>query len=77
MSNECESKGPFTHTINITVLVSGTFDLFNIMCKQHHRTAIGPILKPDKKVALTVCLNEALTWLNFAVVQCELTLTIQ
>ena len=57
MSNECESKGKFTHTINIIVLVSGTYDLFNIICKHHHRTLI--LNGTKKTVTLTVRVNEA------------------
>ena len=34
--------------VNVTVFVSGTFDLFNIMCKQHHRTALNPFLNGTK-----------------------------
>ena len=29
--------GSFTLTVNFTIYVSGTFHLFNVMCKQHHR----------------------------------------
>ena len=32
-------KCSFTHTVDVTVFVSDTFDPFNVMCKQHHRTA--------------------------------------
>ena len=35
-------KGSFTHTVNVAVFVGGTFDLFDVMCKQHHRTALKP-----------------------------------
>ena len=39
----------FTSTVNVACFVSGTFDLFDIMCKQHHM-----------KVKLTVLVKEAL-----------------
>ena len=29
-------------------LVSGTFDLFNVMCRQHHWTALNPLLNSTK-----------------------------
>ena len=31
----------FTLTVNVTVFVSGTFDLFNVMCKRHNKTALN------------------------------------
>ena len=34
-------KASFTRIFNITVCVSGTFDLFNVMCKQYHWTALN------------------------------------
>ena len=37
----------FTGTVTVTV-VSGTFDLFDVTCKQHHKT-IEPIFKWYKK----------------------------
>ena len=36
------SKGSFTNTINVTVFVSGTFDLFDVMYKQHHMIVLNP-----------------------------------
>ena len=32
----------FTHTVNVTVLISGIFDLFDGMCKQRHMIALNP-----------------------------------
>ena len=43
-----EGEGSFTHTINVTVLVSSTFDLFDVMCKQHNRTALNPFFNDTK-----------------------------
>ena len=37
-------KASFTRTVNVTV-----FDLFNVMCKQHHKTALSPFLNGAKK----------------------------
>ena len=37
-----------------------TFNLFDVTCKQHHRTALNPILNGTKKATLTVRVNEAL-----------------
>ena len=47
----------FTHTVNVTVFVSGTFDLFDVMCKQQNRTALNPFLNGVKKVTLMVYVN--------------------
>ena len=38
------NKGAFTHIVFQTVFVGGTFDLINVMCKQHHRNALNPFL---------------------------------
>ena len=43
----------------MTIFVSGTFGLFDVMCKLHHRTALNPFLKGTKKVTLTVSVNKA------------------
>ena len=52
----CKSscKASFTHTVNVIIFVSGTFDLFNVLCIQHHRIALNPFLNGTKKVTLTV-----------------------
>ena len=34
----------FTRTINVTVFVSGNFDLFDVVCKQNHRSVLNPFL---------------------------------
>ena len=34
-------KRLFTCTVNVTVFVSGTFDLFNVTCKEHNRSALN------------------------------------
>ena len=41
-------KDLFTRTINVTVFADGTFDLVNVMCKQHHMICVEPILKRNK-----------------------------
>ena len=41
-------KGPFTHTINVTIFVVGTLDIFDFGCKQHHRTVFNPVLNGTK-----------------------------
>ena len=33
-----------------TVCVSDIFDLFDVMCKQHHKTALNPSLNGTKKI---------------------------
>ena len=38
----------FTVTVKVIDFSSDTFDLFNVMCKQHHRTAFNPILNGKK-----------------------------
>ena len=48
-SKNHQSPGPFTRTVNVTVFMSGTFDLFNNKCKEHHRTALSPILNENEK----------------------------
>ena len=37
-----------SRTANVTVSVSGTFDLFNVTCKQHHRNALNTFLNGTK-----------------------------
>ena len=41
-------KGSFTGTVNVTVSVSGVFDLFDVMCKQYHMIALYPFLISTK-----------------------------
>ena len=41
-------KGLFTRTVHVTVLMSGTFDLFDVTCEQHLRTALNPFLNGTK-----------------------------
>ena len=53
-----QSKGSFTRTVNITTFVSGVFDLFDDVCKQHHMIALNPFLNGKKMVTLTICVNE-------------------
>ena len=36
-------EGSFTRDVNVIVFVSGTFDLFSVVCKQHYRTALNPL----------------------------------
>ena len=50
----------FTCTVNVNVYVSGVFDLFSVMCKQPHMTALNPFLNGTKKLILMVCVNEPL-----------------
>ena len=45
-----ELEGLFTRTVDLTVVVSGTFDLFDVMCKQH-RTALNLFLNGTNKPA--------------------------
>ena len=37
-----KGKGVFTRTVNVTVFVSGTFDLSNVRCKEFHRNTLNP-----------------------------------
>ena len=32
----------FTRNVNITVFMNGNFDLFDIMCKQNHKSVLNP-----------------------------------
>ena len=47
----CKSscKASFTHTVNVTIFVSGIFDLFNVMCIQHYWIALNPFLNGTKR----------------------------
>ena len=38
----------FTRTANVTVFVSGTFDLFDVLCKQHIRTVLSTFFTVQK-----------------------------
>ena len=42
------AKDSFTRTLDVTVFVSGTFDLFDVMCKQHQKAALDPFLNGTK-----------------------------
>ena len=53
------SKGSFTRPVNVTASVNSTFDLFDLMCKKHHRTALNPFLNGTKNGVKRV--NIALT----------------
>ena len=55
----CKSKGSFTRTVNVNAFVSDTFDLFNVMCEQHHRTVLNPFLNGTKIETLIVHGNES------------------
>ena len=57
----------FTGTINVTIFVSGTFDLFDVMYKQHNKSVLNPFLNGTKTMAFTVRVNEAIRldiWLS-------------
>ena len=41
-------KDSFTNTVNIPVFISGTFDLFDVLCQQHNRTVFNPFLNGTK-----------------------------
>ena len=55
--------GSFTHTVDVTGFVSGTFDL-DVVCKQPHRTAVNPFLNGRENGDVGVCVNEALKRTN-------------
>ena len=55
-------KGSFTRTVNATNFVSGTFDLFDTKCKQHHRTALTPFLKGTKNGDVGVTCKRSLNF---------------
>ena len=53
------AKGLFTRRVNVTIFGCSTFDLFDVMSKQHHGSALNSFLNGTKKaVTLTVCVNE-------------------
>ena len=41
-------KASFTRTVKVAVSVSGIFNLFNVMYKQHQRTALNPFVNGTK-----------------------------
>ena len=43
-----DGHGTCKHTFKVTVFVSGTFDLFNVMCKQYHKNVFNPFLNGMK-----------------------------
>ena len=34
----------YLQTVNVTIFVSFTFDLFDVMCRQQHETELNPFL---------------------------------
>ena len=50
---------------DVTFFVSGTFDHFNVVYKQHHRSALNPFLNDTKPKALSIRVNEALHWFQW------------
>ena len=48
MTSFKKRKGLFTRTVDVTIFVSGIFDLFDVTCKQHHRTTLNPFLNGAK-----------------------------
>ena len=56
---EISRKASFTCTVNVAVFVSGTFDLFDVMCKRQHWTALNPFLPPENEVWGKVIFSEA------------------
>ena len=50
----------FIRTINVTIFVGGTFDLFDVMYKQHNKSVLNPFLNGTKTIAFTIHVNEAL-----------------
>ena len=53
----------FIRAVNATVWVSGTFNLFNVTCKQHCKTKLNPFLNGTKTVTLTVNVNDTKRYL--------------
>ena len=51
-------EGFFTCTLKVTISVSGTFDVFDVTCIQHHRNPLNPFLNGTKTVTLTVRVKE-------------------
>ena len=41
---EVKTYGAFTRSVFQTVFVSGTFDIYNVMCKQHPGNTLNPFL---------------------------------
>ena len=40
--------GTCKRALNVTIFVSGTFDIFDVTCKRAHRTALNPFLNGTK-----------------------------
>ena len=53
-----ERKGSFTLTVNGTVFVSGTFDLFNVVCKLHDKLHLTHSQTEQETVTLTARVNK-------------------
>ena len=63
------SKGAFTRSVFQTIFVSGTFDLFNVMCEQHHRVALNPFLNSPNNGLKNVIRKNSLRFNIFTLLQ--------
>ena len=60
----------FTRTVNVTVFMSGNFDLFDVVCKQNHRSVLNLFLNGTIngnidgtfKMAINSTADSSLTW---------------
>ena len=41
MGMKAVPKGSFTRSVNVTIFVSGTFDINHVMCKQYHSNRLN------------------------------------
>ena len=48
MDTPAQPKGQSTFTVKVTGFVAGTFDVFNVICKQHHGNEYNPFLNYEK-----------------------------
>ena len=52
----------FTRTINVTIFVGGTFDLFDVMYKQHNKSVLNPFLNGTKNDGIYGTCKRSLTF---------------
>ena len=58
------NKGSFTRTVNITVFMSGTFDLFDVVCQQLHIATLNLFLSGTNVTGSRLLSYRKNTWLR-------------
>ena len=60
-----QTKAAFTRTVSVTVFVGSTFDLFNVVWKQHHRTALKRISNGAKNGDIDDACKQSLMCMHY------------